>query len=175
MGARITLQQLSDHAPMQPSTPSRLLLVTLTNRGLATELSRSLTSRKLPLRAAQISACAVIYAPSDAAVRPSSRVPPSRVVSGKNSITGPTQLGHRRFARRVGARAPSGRDRVERALAVGRPSARSYRLPMPIVKATDTNKEEVLILFPRENAAAPGGWQWDEVEVIQSAIGFASA
>ena len=41
---------------------------------------------------------------------------------------------------------------------------------MPIVKATDTNKEEVLILFPRENAAAPGGWQWDEVEVIQSAI-----
>ena len=48
---------------------------------------------------------------------------------------------------------------------------------MPVVLASirgegvhGADSEQVLILFPTRDKHAPGGWQWDEVTVEQSAI-----
>ena len=41
---------------------------------------------------------------------------------------------------------------------------------MPIVTADNEDGDAVLVLFPKRSSDAPGGWQWEEVEVIHSAI-----
>jgi hypothetical protein len=49
-------------------------------------------------------------------------------------------------------------------------------VPMPLATARDEHNEPVHIVFPKLDATAPGGWRWDEVEVIQSGIeGFGLA
>ena len=47
---------------------------------------------------------------------------------------------------------------------------------MPVVIADSDSGEPALIVFPTRSATAPGGWLWEEVEVIHSQIaGFGLA